>query len=140
MLVLATIRYDDKIERLRILQDREIKKYPDTKETRVSSDEDIQRLRDLQNQEINKYQIEPTTEDTDSSEEPTTTEMPPAPTTLVPETTTLVAASTVKNDFQFSGLQKLFMILIGIGIAFPSTLALTTVKRRKRGKTKDFSN
>ena len=57
-------------------------------------------------------------------------------TTLVPETTTLVAASTVENDFQFSGLQKLFMILIGIGIAFPSTLALTSVKRRKRGKTK----
>ena len=59
-------------------------------------------------------------------------------TTLVPETTTASAETdaAVQDDFQFSGLQKLFMILIGIGIAFPSTLALTSVKRRKRGKTK----
>lgn len=89
---------DDKIERLRILQDREIKKYPDTKETRVSSDEEIQRLRDLQDQEINKYQIEPTTEDTDSSEEPTTTEMPPAPTTLVPETSYADLVKQISDD------------------------------------------
>ena len=61
-------------------------------------------------------------------------------TTLTPETTTTTSAdadsTAVQDDFQFSGLQKLFMILIGIGIAFPSTLALTSVKRRKRGKTK----
>ena len=57
---------------------------------------------------------------------------------MIPETTTLAATESDEtvDDFQFSGLQKLFMILIGIGIAFPSTLALTSVKRRKRGKTK----
>ena len=55
-------------------------------------------------------------------------------TTLIPETTT--SAVETQDDFQFSGLQKLFMILIGIGIAFPSRLTLNTVKRRKRGKTK----
>jgi hypothetical protein len=89
---------DDNIERLRILQDREIKKYPDTKNARVSSDEEIQRLRDLQDQEINKYQIEPTTEDTDSSDEPPTTELPPAPTTLVPETSYADLVNQVADD------------------------------------------
>ena len=49
-------------------------------------------------------------------------------TTVVPETTTVVA----EEPFAFSGLQKLFIILIGLSIAFPSRLAINTV-RRKRG-------
>ena len=57
-------------------------------------------------------------------------------TTLIPETTTIAASDETQDDFRFSGLQKLFMILIGIGIAFPSQLTLNSVKRRKSGKTK----
>lgn len=54
-------------------------------------------------------------------------------TTLIPDEVVETEAPVVEEPFQFGPLQKLFIIFIGLALAFPSRLAVD-VRRRKRGK------
>merc|ERR1719438_611350 len=51
--------------------------------------------------------------------------------TTLPPTTTTTAAPEVKSNEEWYTLQKLFIIMVGLGLAFPSRLTLDTVRRKR---------
>ena len=52
---------------------------------------------------------------------------------ILETTTAAVANEDEQADFDFSGLQKLMIILLGISLAFPSRISLDSVRKKRSG-------